>query len=105
VAAFPLFCFARELPGATARLHSSNKESDERSEETAVAQPGFGTSLKDLPAALKNIFKIPTFVLIALCDSLEGLAVSGAGAFMPKYLETQYGLSSSMASIVSGRSS
>ncbi|XP_064635585.1 solute carrier organic anion transporter family member 4C1-like [Lineus longissimus] len=97
IAAFPLFCYARELPGAAARRHKSYKETDEHSNES-----GFGTSLKDLPAALKNIFQIPTFVLLALCDSLEALAVAGAATFMPKYLETQYGLSSGLASIVAG---
>ncbi|XP_013403130.1 solute carrier organic anion transporter family member 4A1 [Lingula anatina] len=92
IIAFPLLGFAAELPGAL-----KIKEEKKKSNSTA-----FDSNLMDLGAAMKRLFQNATFVCIVICDAVEGFLVGGFIAFAPKYLENQFSMSASQASILTG---
>lgn len=58
--------------------------------------------VKELPKQLSDLLARMPFLFVTLALSLQALIVSGLVAFAPKYIETQFGLTSSTASIISG---
>ena len=57
---------------------------------------------KELPHQLVSLlFNVP-FMCVSISFALQSLVVAGLVSFAPKYLETQFGLSASAASLVSG---
>lgn len=99
----PFSCFPKHLPG-TARIqegkvsqthqnkNSSSQDTDEK----------FGKSLKDFPAALKNLMGNTVFMCLVLSTSSEALVTTGFATFLPKFIENQFGLSSSFAATLGG---
>ena len=58
--------------------------------------------VKELPKNLLELLMRMPFLFVTLSYSLQGLIISGFVSFAPKYIETQFGLTSSLSSLISG---
>lgn len=61
-------------------------------------------SLREFPKAIKDLWKRWTFLFICFEQSCGALLLAGFGAFVPKIIESQFGVSSSTASLIVGKS-
>ena len=59
--------------------------------------------ISDLPVALLRLFRNPVYITIVVATCME-IQMMGFLTFTPKYLQLYFGLSPSMASIVTGNS-
>ncbi|XP_036136080.1 solute carrier organic anion transporter family member 4C1 isoform X1 [Molossus molossus] len=98
----PFSCFPKHLPGTakiqggkTSQTHQSNSSLEHTDEN-------FGKSFKDFPAALKNLMKNTVFMCLVISTSSEALVTTGFATFLPKFIENQFGLSSSFAATLGG---
>uniref|UniRef100_UPI001659603B solute carrier organic anion transporter family member 4C1-like n=1 Tax=Halichoerus grypus TaxID=9711 RepID=UPI001659603B len=99
----PFLCFPKHLPG-TAKIHSERtcQTHQERHSSLKHTEENFGTSLKDFPAALKNLIRNTVFMCLVLSTASEALITTGFATFLPKFIENQFGLSSSFAATLAG---
>lgn len=58
--------------------------------------------LADMPRSTFLLVKNPVYMLLNLGAVFEMIIVTGFLTFVPKYLETQFSLKKSLASIVAG---
>ena len=58
--------------------------------------------VKELPKHILELLARVPFLCVTLSYSLAALIVSGLVSFAPKYIETQFGLTSSLGSLLSG---
>lgn len=58
--------------------------------------------IKELPKHILDLLASMPFVLVTLASSLQALTVSGIVSFAPKYIEAQFGLTTSVGGLVSG---
>ncbi|ELW72943.1 Solute carrier organic anion transporter family member 4C1 [Tupaia chinensis] len=66
------------------------------------ADENFGKSIKDFPTALKSLMKNTVLMCLVLSTSSEALITTGFAAFLPKFIENQFGLTSSFAATLGG---
>ena len=92
----PLLGFPRETPGMK---HLS--EQKRKAVDTVRAEHVPRTARQFLPT-LKSLLTNKVFLFTTIASTPEGLAVSGMGTFFPKFLESQFHLSSSDASFYAG---
>ena len=59
--------------------------------------------MADIPGALFKIFKNPVYLVTSLGICCEVSVVSGFVFFLPKYLESEFGASKIMASLLTGQ--
>nr|XP_045743139.1 solute carrier organic anion transporter family member 4C1 [Mirounga angustirostris] len=99
----PFLCFPKHLPG-TAKIHSERicQTHQERHSSLKHTEENFGTSLKDFPAALKNLMRNTVFMCLVFSTASEALITTGFATFLPKFIENQFGLSSSFAATLAG---
>ncbi|CRK86366.1 CLUMA_CG000192, isoform A [Clunio marinus] len=71
-------------------LNSSNKDS------------GYGKDIKDIPLSMWRLITNPVYIVTCLGACMELMIVSGFVVFLPKYLETQFSLGKSQASVFTG---
>ncbi|XP_036266248.1 solute carrier organic anion transporter family member 4C1 [Pipistrellus kuhlii] len=98
----PFSCFPKHLPGTAkvqdgkiSQTHQSNSSLDRIDEN-------FGESFKDFPAALKKSMRNTVFMCLVISTSSEALVTTGFATFLPKFIENQFGLSSSFAATLGG---
>ncbi|XP_055484360.1 solute carrier organic anion transporter family member 6A1-like [Psammomys obesus] len=97
---FPLLCFPTNLPGAQKiRLRKERKPStvDRRLKDKEMELHVIG-----LWQALKSLIKSPLMMCYAMCKATESLANIGSAEFLPKYLENQFLLTPSLATLLTG---
>ncbi|XP_033640299.1 solute carrier organic anion transporter family member 4A1-like [Asterias rubens] len=96
----PFLAFPKALPGQKklAKLRISECHGGQE----FAARTGFGNSLKDFPRAVLVLLKNFPFVFISASACTEWFILSGFAVFAPKFLESQFNLSSGWASIVVG---
>jgi hypothetical protein len=70
-----------------------------------AAQEGFGKSWKDMPGALKVLFRNPVYICNNLAAVCDGMLVSGFATFMTKLLQNQFSLTAGKAATYAGRRS
>ena len=58
--------------------------------------------VKELPKHILELLARVPFLCVTLSYSLQALVVSGLVSFTPKYVETQYGLTASLSSLLTG---
>ena len=58
--------------------------------------------IKELPKHLADLLARVPFLCVSLAFSLQSLIVSGLVSFAPKYIETQFGLTASISSLLGG---
>lgn len=59
-------------------------------------------ALKDLCTSLKLLLCNATFILLVMADGVDMFLLNGFVSFAPKYLEQQFGVTASQASIYAG---
>ena len=62
----------------------------------------YGKDIKDIPRSTWKLLTNKIYVVTCLGACMELIIVSGFIVFLPKYLETQFNLSKSMASMFTG---
>ncbi|XP_008844712.1 solute carrier organic anion transporter family member 6A1 [Nannospalax galili] len=96
----PFLFFPHSLPGT----HSLKIEKDKQPHpfDKKLKDKEFGYSLKDLYSAFSILVHNPLLMFQAICKAIESLAFIGASEFLPKYLENQFLLTPSMATMLTG---
>ncbi|XP_049879554.1 solute carrier organic anion transporter family member 5A1 isoform X2 [Pectinophora gossypiella] len=106
--AIPFFSFPKVLvrekekirlveKAAAASGSSVTKPPKPQTEDT-----GYGKDIKDIPVSMWRLLKNPVYVVTCLGACMELMIVSGFVVFLPKYLETQFSLGKSQASVFTG---
>ncbi|EDV22668.1 uncharacterized protein TRIADDRAFT_11569, partial [Trichoplax adhaerens] len=62
----------------------------------------YGTSIKDLPLATKELFMNLPCTFSILAATCEATTATGFAVFLPKFIQSQFGLTSSTASLIAG---
>ncbi|XP_032484115.1 solute carrier organic anion transporter family member 4C1 isoform X2 [Phocoena sinus] len=97
----PFSCFPKHLPG-TAEIQDGKTSQIHQSNSLQHTDGNFGQSFKDFPAALKNLMRNTVFMCLVLSTCSEALVTTGFATFLPKFIENQFGLSSSSAATLAG---
>lgn len=58
--------------------------------------------MKDIPEALCNLLKNPTFFFLNLAGASEGLIIAGFAAFLPKLIENQFSVTAVWSALLMG---
>ncbi|XP_062841923.1 solute carrier organic anion transporter family member 5A1 [Trichomycterus rosablanca] len=114
---FPMFAFPKKLPprhkkkkkkkklGADDDATSEDdvmKEKNGSKDQTVTSSMGFGKDIKELPKAAVRILSNMTFLFISLSYTAESAIVTAFITFIPKFIESQFGIPASNASIYTG---
>ncbi|KAM9095276.1 solute carrier organic anion transporter family member 4C1-like isoform X1 [Sarcophilus harrisii] len=98
----PFSCFPKHLPG-TALVRAGKVSQAHQDENISRFQDEeFGKTFKDFPASLLILLKNPAFMCLVLSTTTEALITTGFATFLPKYIENQFGKSSSYAATLGG---
>ncbi|KAM9791958.1 solute carrier organic anion transporter family member 5A1-like isoform X1 [Syngnathus typhle] len=112
---FPMFTFPKKLPPRHKKKKKRKKLSlDDMSSDDEVLKEksggakavtssmGFGKDIKDLPKAAVRILSNVTFLFVSLSYTAESAIVTAFITFIPKFIESQFGIPASSASIYTG---
>ncbi|XP_034410847.1 solute carrier organic anion transporter family member 5A1a isoform X2 [Cyclopterus lumpus] len=114
---FPMFTFPKKLPPRHKKKKRRKKVSlDDLSSDDDVLKEksnnvksqavnssmGFGKDIKDLPKAAVRILSNVTFLFVSLSYTAESAIVTAFITFIPKFIESQFGIPASSASIYTG---
>ncbi|KAG7317642.1 hypothetical protein KOW79_018677 [Hemibagrus wyckioides] len=113
---FPMFAFPKKLPprhkkkkkkklGADDDPTSEDdvmKEKSNSKSQTVTSSMGFGKDIKELPKAAVRILSNMTFLFVSLSYTAESAIVTAFITFIPKFIESQFGIPASNASIYTG---
>lgn len=69
---------------------------------TTTNDSGYGRDIKDIPRSMWRLVCNPVYVVTCLGACMELIIVSGFVVFLPKYLETQFSVGKSQASVFTG---
>ncbi|KAM5299340.1 LOW QUALITY PROTEIN: solute carrier organic anion transporter family member 4C1 [Ctenodactylus gundi] len=99
----PFSCFPKHLPG-TAEIQAGKTSQMHQSKSSSLPHidEDFGKSIKNFPAALKNLMRNTVFICLVLSTASEALITTGFATFLPKFIENQFGLTSSFAATIGG---
>ncbi|XP_060099646.1 solute carrier organic anion transporter family member 5A1 isoform X1 [Heteronotia binoei] len=113
----PMFTFPKKLPPRHKKKKKKMKKSDVSSDDEIVkekansksqvdnevpASMGFGKNVKELPRAAVRILSNVTFLFVSLSYTAECAIVTAFITFIPKFIESQFGIPASNASIYTG---
>ncbi|XP_067107424.1 solute carrier organic anion transporter family member 5A1 [Osmerus mordax] len=112
----PMFAFPKKLPPRHKKKKKRKKicsaedvssDDDVMKEKNSQAQNvpsamGFGKDIKDLPKAAVRILSNTTFLFVSLSYTAECAIVTAFITFIPKFIESQFGIPASKASIYTG---
>ena len=70
--------------------------------QTSTPNKAYG-KLKDLPNAIWALLTNPTYMMINFGGGADGFCISGLSAFLPKFLQSQYGFSAGIAGAIVGK--
>ncbi|KAK7921925.1 hypothetical protein WMY93_008827 [Mugilogobius chulae] len=113
---FPMFAFPKKLPprhkkrkkkkmGSSGDVSSDDevmKEKSSTKSQNVSSSMGFGKDIKDLPKAALKILGNMTFLFVSLSYTAECAIVTAFITFIPKFIESQFGIPASNASIYTG---
>ncbi|KAI4795242.1 hypothetical protein KUCAC02_031553, partial [Chaenocephalus aceratus] len=113
---FPMFTFPKKLPPRHKKkkrrkkmsmdsLSSDDdvlKEKSNNKSQAVTSSMGFGRDIKDLPKAALRILSNVTFLFVSLSYTAESAIVTAFITFIPKFIESQFGIPASSASIYTG---
>ncbi|NXE94254.1 SO4C1 protein, partial [Menura novaehollandiae] len=98
----PFSCFPKHLPG-TAKIKAEKiSETHDDGSEILVRTKNIGESFKDFPMALLILLRNPVLMSLIIASSSEALVATGFATFLPKFIENQFGKSSSFAATLGG---
>uniref|UniRef100_A0A3B5LSS8 Solute carrier organic anion transporter family member n=1 Tax=Xiphophorus couchianus TaxID=32473 RepID=A0A3B5LSS8_9TELE len=96
---FPMFAFPKKLPPRHKRKKKKKMSSKDQNVSSSM---GFGKDIKDLPRAALRILSNMTFLFVSLSYTAECAIVTAFITFIPKFIESQFGIPASKASIYTG---
>ncbi|CAK6438768.1 unnamed protein product [Pipistrellus nathusii] len=113
---FPMFTFPKKLPPRHKKKKKKKcsdhavsdddivKEKSNNHElgDKKVSSMGFGKNIRDLPRAAVRILSNMTFLFVSLSYTAESAIVTAFITFIPKFIESQFGIPASNASIYTG---
>ncbi|XP_040287159.1 solute carrier organic anion transporter family member 5A1 [Bufo bufo] len=115
---FPMFTFPKKLPPRQKKKKKKKSNSYDVSSEDDVMKEkssntvkvdagvgpsiGFGKNFRDLPRAAVRILSNMTFLFVSLSYTAESAIVTAFITFIPKFIESQFGIPASSASIYTG---
>uniref|UniRef100_A0A1B6FGW3 Solute carrier organic anion transporter family member n=1 Tax=Cuerna arida TaxID=1464854 RepID=A0A1B6FGW3_9HEMI len=114
IVAIPFFSFPKVLTREKEKIRLMEKSTlsglSSRPPEGTIPQPtktadrdsGYGKDVKDIPMSMWRLLCNPVYVVTCLGACMELVIVSGFVVFLPKYLETQFSLGKSQASVFTG---
>lgn len=109
IIAIPFFCYPRLLPSSDEVRKEREKEMAKRCvtrDSKCRESQGRKDQIKDVIKIfffdIRRIVTNPTWIFMTLAIASSVLVVSGFASFGPKYVETQFGLSASVASLTIG---
>ena len=103
VISMPFFCFPRLLPDSEKVRLEREAEMAKQCEARAAVDGGqVKTLLRHFLLEMKKIVTNLSWVFMTVALATSTIVVSGFASFGPKYVETQFGLSSSVASLAVG---
>lgn len=73
-----------------------------KSPSSSKIDSGYGKDIKDIPLSMWRLISNPIYTVTCLGACMELMIVSGFIVFLPKYLETQFSLGKSQASVFTG---
>ncbi|XP_038259704.1 solute carrier organic anion transporter family member 4C1 isoform X1 [Dermochelys coriacea] len=98
----PFSCFPKHLPG-TAKVQSEKiSETHHDGSAAFVEDRNIGKNFKDFPVALLILLKNPVLMCLIVAASTEALVATGFATFLPKFIENQFGQSSSYSATLGG---
>ncbi|NWR61007.1 SO4C1 protein, partial [Bucorvus abyssinicus] len=98
----PFSCFPKHLPG-TAKIQAEKiSETHNNGSEVLVETKNIGKSFKDFPVALLMLLKNPVLMSLVIASSSEALVATGFATFLPKFIENQFGKTSSFSATLGG---
>ncbi|XP_063548392.1 solute carrier organic anion transporter family member 3A1 [Cydia strobilella] len=109
--AVPFFSFPKVLVREKEKIRLVEKAAAASGSGTAkppvkppsdIKDTGYGKDIKDIPVSMWRLLKNPVYVVTCLGACMELMIVSGFVVFLPKYLETQFSLGKSQASVFTG---
>lgn len=92
----PILAYPKSLPGS-----EKIKKISEAHGGSEKKQPF--TKLNEIPKALTNLLKNPTFFFLNMAGATEGLIISGFCVFLPKQIENQFSVTAAYAAILMGK--
>ncbi|XP_049998107.1 solute carrier organic anion transporter family member 5A1 [Alexandromys fortis] len=113
---FPMFTFPKKLPPRHKKKKKKKFSADVVSDDDVtkeksitseqvnkkVSSMGFGKNVRDLPRAAVRILSNMTFLFVSLSYTAESAIVTAFITFIPKFIESQFGIPASNASIYTG---
>lgn len=104
VVAIPFLMFPKLLPNSVFVKEERVKEMAQKydGKDSGMEEVDMATQVKSFPQHLKQVLKTPSWIFITIAICFSTLVVSGVASFAPKYLESQFGLTASRASLVAG---
>lgn len=107
VVAVPFFAFPKTLLKEKEKIRLMEKSKPEGERKISKTQcetdtKTYGKDVKDIPVSMWRLVSNPVYVITCLGACMELIIVSGFVVFLPKYLETQFSLGKSQASVFTG---
>lgn len=84
-------CYPAIIPGG----------SDRYSNEMDKTSKGYGR-LKDMPGVIWALLTNPTYMFINFGGGSDGFVISGLSAFLPKFIQSQYGFTAGLSAAIVG---
>ncbi|XP_060805565.1 solute carrier organic anion transporter family member 5A1 isoform X1 [Amyelois transitella] len=108
--AIPFFSFPKVLVREKEKIRlvekaaaaSGSGSAKPQKPQSDIKDTGYGKDIKDIPVSMWRLLKNPVYVVTCLGACMELMIVSGFVVFLPKYLETQFSLGKSQASVFTG---
>ncbi|GAB1599393.1 solute carrier organic anion transporter family member 5A1-like [Argonauta hians] len=98
----PFFAFPKILSREKHKILENKTKERLLSEEDQVANKEYGRTIKDIPKSIWLLLKNSIYLITCLGICCEFSIVSGFVTFLPKYFETQFGSSTSVANLFTG---
>lgn len=98
----PFFAFPKVLRKEKQKILENKSKELLLSEEDQRANREYGRTIKDIPKSIWLLLKNSIYLITCLGICCEFSIVSGFVTFLPKYFETQFGSSTSVANLFTG---
>ncbi|XP_077145857.1 solute carrier organic anion transporter family member 4C1 [Ranitomeya variabilis] len=98
----PFSCFPKHLPGTAAVQCQRISQAHNNGSESIVESKNLGKNFKDFPLALLLLIKNPVLMTLTFASCSDALITTGFAAFLPKFIENQFSLTSSFSAILGG---
>ncbi|XP_064498729.1 solute carrier organic anion transporter family member 4C1 [Pseudopipra pipra] len=98
----PFSMFPKHLPG-TAKIQAEKvSETHDDGSEALVRIKNIGKNFKDFPISLLILLRNPVLMCLIIASSSEALVTTGFATFLPKFIENQFGQTSSFSATLGG---